>query len=61
MKNRLPLTREMMISGGLISAIVVALQATMLFTGREVGPLIAFGAALLIALILALVASSGPE
>ncbi len=58
MKNRLSLTREMMVTGGLIAAIITALQARTAITGTETGPVLAMAAAVLIALILTLVASA---
>ena len=59
MKSGSSLSRNILISGGLIFGIVAALQAAMALTGVDVGPLLALGAALLIALVLALVPGSG--
>ena len=55
MKTGSSLSRDALISGALILAIVAALQGAMALTGFDVGPLIALGAALLIALVLTLV------
>lgn len=56
MKAGSSLSRDALISGGVIFAIVAALQITMAVTGLDVGPLMALGAAMLIALVLMLVA-----
>jgi hypothetical protein len=58
MKSRSSLARDAIILGALISAIVAALQALMAMTDVDVGPLVAMGAAVLIALILTLLPCS---